>query len=82
MPGLPTPRPLPIKAAPHSYAVDVACGGRKGIARMRDRLVLLDLAMQDLDGLAVLELMRADQRLSQVPVVTITAHDLPEQVMR
>jgi DNA-binding response OmpR family regulator len=73
-----------VQAAPSAYTVDIACGGREGVTRMREHcpdLVLLDLAMQDLDGLAVLELMRADKQLAQVPVVTITAQDLPEKVI-
>ncbi len=69
-----------VRAAPGVYAVDVACGGEEGWTRMqewRPDLVLLDLVMEGLDGLAILKLMRADTQLRSVPVVVITAHDMP-----
>jgi len=69
-----------VQAAPNTDTVDVACGGQEGLARMREHcpdLVLLDLMMQDMDGLSVLKWMRADEHLCQVPVVIITARDLP-----
>jgi len=69
-----------VRAAPGAYAVEVACGGQEGWARVqewRPDLVLLDLMMQDLDGLGVLQLMRADARLRSTPVAVITARDLP-----
>lgn len=74
-----------VRAAGHPYTVDVACGGEEGLARMREcrpDLVLLDLVMAGLDGLAVLRLMRADERLRTVPVVIVTARDLPGEEAR
>jgi signal transduction histidine kinase/CheY-like chemotaxis protein len=68
------------RSAPRPYAVDVACGGEEGLVRMCEAcpdLVLLDLIMERLDGLAVLQLMRADDRLREIPVAIITARDLP-----
>jgi signal transduction histidine kinase/DNA-binding response OmpR family regulator len=69
-----------VRAAPMPYEVDVACGGEEGWVLMQERrpdLVLLDLVMQGLDGLRVLQLMRADARLRSVPVIVVTARDLP-----
>jgi len=70
-----------VRAAPQNYEVDIACGSTEGLARMQEScpdLVLLDLMMPDLNGLALLELMRADPRLRQVRVIMITARDLPK----
>jgi len=69
-----------VRAAPGGYVVEMACGGEEGWQRMQEwqpDLVLLDLMMQRLDGFAILKLMRADQRLRTVPVIVITALDLP-----
>ncbi|MBL8671489.1 MAG: EAL domain-containing protein [Alphaproteobacteria bacterium] len=40
-------------------------------------LVLLDIMMPDVDGLRVLEIMRADARLREVPVIMVSAVDDP-----
>lgn len=74
-----------VQGAPSPYAVDIACGGKEGVAQMqksRPDLVLLDLMMQDLGGLEVLHLMRADEELRDVPVVIVTARDLPGEEIR
>jgi CheY-like chemotaxis protein len=74
-----------VRAAPRRYTVDVACGGTEGLARMQERrpdIVLLDLVMKDMDGLTLLQAMRAQERLRAVSVAIITAHDLPNEVAR
>jgi len=45
-------------------------------------LVLLDLTMQGLDGMGVLQFMRASDRLREVPVAIVTARDLPGEEIR
>jgi signal transduction histidine kinase/DNA-binding response OmpR family regulator len=70
-----------VRAASHSYAITTACGGQEGLERMqaqRPDLVFVDLLMPRMDGLALLQLMRADEMLRDVPVVMITAQDLPD----
>jgi DNA-binding response OmpR family regulator len=49
-------------------ALDAAAGGKIG-------LILLDLALDEEDGLAILPRLRADERLRDVPVVAFSAHD-------
>ena len=74
-----------VHAAPQAYTIDVACGGQEGLTRMRERrpdLILLDFLMPELNGLSVLHLMRADERLRTIPVVMITAHDLPGEELQ
>jgi signal transduction histidine kinase/DNA-binding LacI/PurR family transcriptional regulator/AraC-like DNA-binding protein len=64
-----------------AYRVLQAANGREALAIMRETrpdLVLLDLVMPELDGFGVLEAMRADERLSGVPVVVLTAQTLTE----
>ncbi len=43
---------------------------------MRPKLVLLDLMMPGLDGFGVIDAMRQDKTLRDIPVVVITAKDL------
>lgn len=74
-----------VHGAPGFHVVDTACGGEEGMARMQEYvpdLVLLDLMMQGLDGLAVLQFMRASDRLRDVRVVIVTARDLPSEDVR
>ena len=74
-----------VRAAPRPYQVDIACGSNEGLTRMQEclpDLVLLDIMMSELDGLTILKFMRADERLHQVPVIMITARDLPQTDIR
>ena len=50
--------------------------------RHRAELILLDIMMSELDGLTILKFMGADGRLRQVPVIMITARDLPQTDIR
>jgi CheY-like chemotaxis protein len=64
------------------YEVRTAADGVEAVlamAREKPSFVLLDLKMPRLDGRVVLEAIKADPILSDVPVciVTITPHDAP-----
>lgn len=51
-------------------------GGREGlraVQALKPDLVLLDLMMPDINGWEVYRQMRADEELSQIPVIVITA---------
>ncbi len=37
-------------------------------------LVLLDISLPEMDGIAVLENMRNDEKLNELPVIALTAH--------
>ncbi|MCA9651500.1 MAG: response regulator [Myxococcales bacterium] len=63
------------------HEVREAADGHKGIAALREQapdLVLLDLMMPVMDGFAVLEHMRGNAGLREIPVIVVTAKELDE----
>jgi PAS domain S-box-containing protein len=66
--------------------VHTAANGREALAALESHgpsLVLLDLMMPEMDGLAFLETVRRDPRYKLLPVVVITAKELsPAEVER
>lgn len=65
-----------IRALGRRYQVRQATGGAEALAVMREHrpdVVLLDLLMPDVDGYAVIDAMRAEEQLREVPVVVISA---------
>jgi len=60
------------------YAVETAEQGRRALellAQRRFDLVLLDVLMPELDGFAVLEAIKGDPKLRDIPVIMISALD-------
>lgn len=60
------------------YEVDIAVTGREGIRlaqKEKPGLILLDICMPGMDGLAVLQKLKEDERTIQIPVVMLTAKD-------
>jgi CheY-like chemotaxis protein len=58
------------------YAVDVAVDGEEAFAIIKSRrpdLVLTDVMMPRLDGLALLQFIRADPELRDLPVILLSA---------
>ncbi len=67
------------------YEVTLAINGRLGLARLSEQtpdLVLLDVMMPVLDGVATLARLKADERLRHVPVVMISAVSDIDRVAR
>ncbi|NJN44320.1 MAG: response regulator [Anaerolineae bacterium] len=61
------------------YQIRLAQGGRKGLESMhlnKPDVVILDLSMPEIDGFKVLEIMRANKQLKDIPVIILTALDL------
>ncbi len=60
------------------YETEAACNGREALARLerpaarRPDLVLLDIAMPELDGLDVLESLKGDAQWKSLPVIMLT----------
>jgi threonine synthase len=50
--------------------------GLKLVRRERPDVILLDLMMPGMDGFEVLEALKADERVSDVPVIVISAKEL------
>jgi CheY-like chemotaxis protein len=73
-----------LKAGGSVADVRHAYDGRDGLEAMRASrpdLVLLDLAMPDLDGFDVLKEMRKEPALAEVPVILITAVSLADHFL-
>ncbi len=67
------------------YRVEVAAGGRQALETLGLTaldLVLLDVMMPDMDGYAVLQRLKADARLRDIPVLMISALDEIASVVR
>jgi hypothetical protein len=65
-----------LQSAGETYRLIKAFGGQEALERLRSQsvdLVLLDLLMPEVDGLAVLGAMKEDATLSQIPVIVISA---------
>ena len=68
-----------------NYEVLTAAGGRAALTTLTATpvdLVLLDVMMPDLDGYAVLERLKADPALRDIPVLMISALDELDSVVR
>jgi class 3 adenylate cyclase len=76
---------LARRLARQGYEVLTAAGGRAALGTLAARpldLVLLDVMMPDLDGYAVLQRLKADPVLRDIPVLMISALDELESVVR
>lgn len=61
----------------HGYSVLQAWDGEHGVAMARDHgpdLILMDLTMPRIDGLAATRMLKADPATSGIPVIALTAH--------
>lgn len=62
--------------------VHLAYDGQQGIEvvqRVQPDLIILDLMMPNVDGYGVLDRLKADEKLSHVPVIVVTAKDLTNE---
>lgn len=61
------------------YQIDEAYDGEAGLEMVRRAppdLILLDLMLPKLDGFGLLDALKTDDRLKEVPVIVVTARDL------
>jgi CheY-like chemotaxis protein len=66
----------------HGYRTREATTAEDGVAiafRERPDLILMDVRLPGMDGLAALKLLRADPRTAKVPVVAVTASVMPDE---
>lgn len=65
--------------APEGWSVLRAAGGEEGVRlvrRERPSVVLVDLLMPEVDGFAVVERLRQDPVVADVPIVVLTAKEM------
>ncbi len=65
------------------YRVLYANDGAEGVAKAREEqpdVILLDVMMPKLDGLAVMERLHADRTTRAIPVIFLSAKALPEDI--
>lgn len=61
-------------------AVRGASSGQEGLSLMRQKApsaVLLDIMMPDMDGWEVFKQIKADPTLKDIPIIIVTARDMP-----
>jgi threonine synthase len=65
----------------HYRVIETANGrdGLKAIYEFRPALVLLDLMLPEMDGFSVLEVIRHDSNLRDIPVIVVSAKDLSQE---
>ena len=65
----------------HGHATIEATTGEEGVrlaAEHRPDLVLMDIQLPDIDGIAALRRMRADPALDLMPVIAVSASVMPD----
>lgn len=68
-----------ILQAQGNYDIHVAYNGAEGVQLVRNvrpDMVVTDLMMPDVDGFKVIETMKSDITMSQIPIVVVTAKEL------
>ncbi|MDP4537234.1 response regulator [Alkalimonas collagenimarina] len=63
--------------------IDVAVHGAEAVSKLKQRdydLVLMDIQMPEMDGLTATQLIRQQLQLTELPIVAMTAHALPEDI--
>lgn len=76
----------PIAEALRARGYDVVCagGGEEALSALRERqpdVMLLDMGMPDMDGLAVLRALRSDPQWRALPVIMLTDDDHRDRVL-
>lgn len=68
-----------ILQAQGDFLIEEAHNGLDGLAliqRTRPNLVIMDLMMPGMDGFAIIEAMKSDAHLKEIPVIVVTAKEL------
>lgn len=66
-------------------SVDVAVNGQETIDKLRDKpadhyaIILMDIQMPVMDGLSATRAIRSDLKMTEIPIVAMTAHALEEE---
>lgn len=71
-----------VRASDGSEAIDYLFGEKKKLLNTKEILVLLDLNLPVINGLQVLEKMKAEETTKHIPVVVLTTTDDYEEMKR
>ena len=66
------------------YEVSRAANGRQAVELVKESsfdLVLLDLEMPEMNGFTVCRILRSDERLRNLPILVLTVHDNPADIL-
>ncbi len=69
----------------NGYETFLAANGRDGAnaaIKQSPDLVIMDLAMPEMDGWTAIEIIRGNQRTSSIPLIVLSAHALPADRQR
>ncbi|MBP6776951.1 MAG: PAS domain-containing protein [Piscinibacter sp.] len=72
-----------LLATREGFILDEAATGAEGLAKARalhPDLILLDMQLPDMDGLAVLRALRADPATAATPCVALSANAMPQDI--
>ena len=70
---------------PFNYNLSVATNGQKGLQIVKEfhpELILLDIAMPQMDGYEVLKSLKNDKQTSEIPVIFLTAYNSTEEIVK
>ena len=72
-----------LESSGEYYVVEALTGrdGLKAVHKYRPELVILDLLLPDMDGFEVLDLIKSDHSLADIPVIITSAKELSESEM-
>ena len=65
--------------------VDIALDGAQALSKLQQQhydLVLMDIQMPEMDGLTASKLIREQLQLTELPIVAMTAHALPDDIAK
>lgn len=55
-----------------AYVYQIAEDGIRAIKEMKPDLVLLDIGLQDIDGISILEMIKYDTKTAHIPVIMLS----------
>src|SRR5258708_29844989 len=70
-------------AVPQPYQVWEAYSGQEGLAVMEQHkpdIVVLDLLMPDVDGFTVIQYMKANAALANIPIIVVSAYGMVDAI--
>ncbi len=76
---------LKRKLENNGYEVEIALEGEEGLRKIKEQkpdLVLLDIVMPKMDGFTVMEEIRKDEEISDIPIIIVSNSGQPVEIDR